>query len=253
MPCCPPVTIFSHFYAQRYCRILFGLGFDIWTTIFYAAELLCSRSWLYATRVFQYYFLVSPPLPLCLSRVSRTSFGRNFTYLPLSSIISSDYPSFGVPRVWHIFLYIFFFMVLVANTSSHNTHIKSRPETRGCGVEYIFRGLCILRCLYGWYVTSSYIRAELLTTLHVRGTLTACASSEPHEPKHQAWAGSLLTSCDTFREYTVYLYPPPVLQLGVILCQILFPSKPVVRAIDVSHAACKDEFGQNPRSHSCRS
>ena len=35
-------------------------------------------------------------------------------------------------------------------------------------------------------------------------------------------------------------------------CQILFPSKPAVRAIEVSHAACKDEFRQNPRSRNCR-
>ena len=48
--------------------------------------------------------------------------------------------------------------------------------------------------------------------------------------------------------------PPWVLHLPdfVRFCQILFPSKPVVRAIEVSHAACKDEFRQNPRSHSWR-
>ena len=52
----------------------------------------------------------------------------------------------------------------------------------------------------------------------------------------------------------IYAYPPWVLQLSdfVRFCQILFPSKPVVGAIEVSHAACKDEFRQNPRSHSCR-
>ena len=38
----------------------------------------------------------------------------------------------------------------------------------------------------------------------------------------------------------------------VRFCHNLFPSKPVVRAIEVSHAACKDEFRKNPRSHSCR-
>ena len=44
--------------------------------------------------------------------------------------------------------------------------------------------------------------------VHVRAAPTACASSEPHEPKHQAWAGSLPTFCDTSREYTVHVYPP---------------------------------------------
>ena len=48
------------------------------------------------------------------------------------------------------------------------------------------------------------------------GELHICASSESHEPKHQAWAGSLLTSCNTFREYTVYVYPPEFYS-----CQIL--------------------------------
>ena len=33
----------------------------------------------------------------------------------------------------------------------------------------------------------------------------------------------------------------------VRFCQILFPSKPVVRAIELSHAACKDEVRENPR------
>ena len=88
--------------------------------------------------------------------------------------------------------------------------------------------------------------------------LTACASSEPHEPKHQAWAGSLLTSRNTFRENTVCVYPPQLYSCQMlsdfVRCrQILFPLKPVVPvgAIEVSHAACKDEFRQNPRSHSC--
>ena len=61
--------------------------------------------------------------------------------------------------------------------------------------------------------------------VHVRAAPTACASSEPHEPKHQAWAGSLPTSCNTFRKYTVYVYsyPPRGLQLSdfVGCCQIL--------------------------------
>ena len=86
--------------------------------------------------------------------------------------------------------------------------------------------------------------------VHIRAALTACASSEPHEPKHQARTGSLLTSCNTFREYTVYVYPPEFYSCQILshvgrFCQILFPSKPVVRAIEVSHAACKDEFRRN--------
>ena len=47
-------------------------------------------------------------------------------------------------------------------------------------------------------------------------------------------------------------YSCPILSDVVTFCQILFPSKPVVRAIEVSHAACKDEFRENPRSYSCR-
>ena len=43
-----------------------------------------------------------------------------------------------------------------------------------------------------------------------------------------------------------------ILSYFVRFRQVLFPSKPVVRAIEVSRAACKDEFRQNPRSHSCR-
>ena len=50
------------------------------------------------------------------------------------------------------------------------------------------------------FVVHEELIAELLITVHVRAALTACASSEPHEPKHQAWAGSMLTSCNTFRE-----------------------------------------------------
>ena len=44
------------------------------------------------------------------------------------------------------------------------------------------------------------------------------------------------------------MYTPPefcscqILSDVVKFCQILFPSKPVVRAIEVSHAACEDEF-----------
>ena len=45
----------------------------------------------------------------------------------------------------------------------------------------------------------------------------------------------------------------PLSSTAVTFCQILFPSKPVVRSIEVSHAACKDEFRRNPRSHSYRS
>ena len=64
------------------------------------------------------------------------------------------------------------------------------------------------RCEPPWVVRNFVVyqvlrRAELLITVHVRAALTACASSEPHEPKHQAWAGSLLTAGNTFREYTV--------------------------------------------------
>ena len=43
-----------------------------------------------------------------------------------------------------------------------------------------------------------------------------------------------------------------ILSHVVRFCRILFPSKPVVRAMEVSHAARKDEFRQNPRSHSSR-
>ena len=50
----------------------------------------------------------------------------------------------------------------------------------------------------------------------------------------------------------VLICVPPLSPTPVRFCPILFPSKPVVRAIQVSHAACKDEFRQNPRSHSCR-
>ena len=79
--------------------------------------------------------------------------------------------------------------------------------------------------------------------------LTACASSEPHEPKHQAWAGSLLTSYNTFRGYNVYMYPVT----STASCQILLDfvplnSKPVVRSIEVSHTAFKYEFRHNPLS-----
>ena len=52
--------------------------------------------------------------------------------------------------------------------------------------------------------------------VHVRAAPTECTSSEPHEPKHLARDGSLLTSCNTFREYTVYFYPPRVLQLSML-------------------------------------
>ena len=48
-------------------------------------------------------------------------------------------------------------------------------------------------------------------------------------------------------------YTCQILSDVVRVWPILFPSKAVVRAIEVSHAACKeDEFRQNPRSHSCR-
>ena len=77
--------------------------------------------------------------------------------------------------------------------------------------------------------------------VHVRPALPACGSSEPHEPKHQAWAGSLLTSCSTYRKYTVYVYPAEfysrqILSDDVRFSQILFPSNPVVRATEVSVA-----------------
>ena len=92
--------------------------------------------------------------------------------------------------------------------------------------------------------------------MHVRAALTACASSEPHEPKHQAWAGSLLTSCNTFREYLVYRICAPVPPLSSTPSrQILsdfVPLKTRSTRDQVSHAACKDEFRHNPRSHTCR-
>lgn len=44
------------------------------------------------------------------------------------------------------------------------------------------------------------------------------------------------------------MYTPPEFHS----CHIFFPSKSVVRAVKVSHAACQGEFRQNPRCPSCR-
>ena len=58
--------------------------------------------------------------------------------------------------------------------------------------------------------------------------------SEQHE--HPTWAGSLLTYAHVQGVYSICM--PPEFNS----CHIWFPSKPVVRAIEVSHAACKGEL-----------
>ena len=81
----------------------------------------------------------------------------------------------------------------------------------------------------GTYLRRMLRRAEVLIMVYARAAPTACASSEPHEPKHQAWAGPLLTSCNTFRAYTAYVYPPWLLQLSdfVGCCRIVTDFAPL--------------------------
>ena len=52
-------------------------------------------------------------------------------------------------------------------------------------------------------------------------------------------SGSILHMCTPPESYSCQ-----ILSDVVGLCQILFPSKPVVCAIEISHAACKDDFSR---------
>lgn len=62
--------------------------------------------------------------------------------------------------------------------------------------------------------------------VHVRAAPTACASREPHEPEHQAPAGSLLIYVLQHIQgvYRIYTTSPEFHSW-----QILFPSNPVIQ------------------------